>query len=49
MPAGTGGVSTTGRDVGREWKMWKADVGLEEISGSVDGLSGIMAKWCREI
>jgi hypothetical protein len=24
-------------------------VGLEEISGSVDGISGVMAKWCREI
>jgi origin recognition complex subunit 4 len=29
--------------------MWKVDVALEEIPGSVEGLSGIMGKWCREI
>ena len=48
-PAGTGGISTSGRDVGREVKMWKVDVALEEITGSVEGLSSIMSKWCREI
>jgi len=30
-------------------RMWKADVALEEIAGSVTGLSSIMMKWCREI
>jgi len=50
VPAGIGGVSTTaGRDGRRENKMWKVDVGLDEIPGSVEGLSSIMAKWCREI
>lgn len=29
--------------------MWKVDVGLEEIAGSVEGLSAVMGKWCREI
>ncbi|CAL3965181.1 unnamed protein product [Diplocarpon coronariae] len=38
-----------GRDVGVGGRMWKIDVGLEEISGSVECLSGVMAKWCREI
>lgn len=38
-----------GGGVGREGKMWKVDVGLEEIPGSVEGLSAVMAKWCREI
>jgi origin recognition complex subunit 4 len=47
VPAGIGGGSA--RDFGTGGRMWKADVGLEEITGSVDGLSGVMAKWCREI
>lgn len=44
VPAGIGG-----RDFGAGGHMWRVDVGLEEIPGSVDGLSGVMAKWCREI
>ncbi|TVY15751.1 Origin recognition complex subunit 4 [Lachnellula arida] len=47
VPAGISGGG--GRDIGVGGRMWKVDVGLEEITGSVDGLSGIMAKWCREI
>ncbi|TVY37854.1 Origin recognition complex subunit [Lachnellula subtilissima] len=47
VPAGINGGG--GRDIGVGGRMWKVDVGLEEITGSVDGLSGIMAKWCREI
>jgi origin recognition complex subunit 4 len=47
VPATIGGGG--GRDVGVGGRMWKVDVGLEEITGSIDGLSGIMAKWCREI
>jgi origin recognition complex subunit 4 len=44
IPAGLGqGVS------GREGRMWRVDVALEEIPGSVDGLSVIMTKWCRDI
>jgi origin recognition complex subunit 4 len=50
VPAGIGGASTAaGRDGGRENRMWKVDVGLDEIPGSVEGLSSIMSKWCREI
>jgi origin recognition complex subunit 4 len=47
IPAGIGGGA--GRDFGVGGRMWKIDVGLEEITGSVVGLSGVMAKWCREI
>lgn len=47
VPAGIGGGSARDFDAGG--RMWKVDVGLEEITGSVDGLSGVMAKWCREI
>ncbi|KFY15204.1 hypothetical protein V492_02166 [Pseudogymnoascus sp. VKM F-4246] len=38
-----------GGGVGREGKMWKVDVGLEEIAGSVSGLTSVMTKWCKEI
>ncbi|RDW58095.1 hypothetical protein BP6252_13506 [Coleophoma cylindrospora] len=47
IPATMGAAS--GRDIGIGGRMWKVDVGLEEISGSLEGLTGIMAKWCREI
>ncbi|KAG9247037.1 origin recognition complex subunit 4 C-terminus-domain-containing protein [Calycina marina] len=47
VPAGVGGTSA--RDSGTVGRMWKADVALEEIAGSVSGLSFAMAKWCREI
>lgn len=47
VPAGVGVGSA--RDVGAGGRMWKVDIGLEEIAGSVDGLSGVMSKWCREI
>ncbi len=47
VPAGIGGGG--GRDIGAGGRMWKIDVGLEEITGSVDAMSGVMAKWCREI
>ena len=47
VPTGIGGGA--GREIGAGGRMWKVDVGLEEINGSVDGLSGVMAKWCREI
>jgi origin recognition complex subunit 4 len=45
IPAGIGGSA---RDLGAG-RMWNVDVGLEEITGSVEGLSGVMTKWCREI
>lgn len=48
MPANTGGGMGGGGGVEREGKMWKVDVGLEEIPGSVD-LSAVMGKWCKEI
>jgi len=47
IPAGIGGGS--GKYFGAGGRMWKVDVGLEEVTGSVDSLSGVMAKWCREI
>ena len=46
-PAGVGGAAA--RDLGAGGRMWKVDIALEEIPGSVTGLSSIMAKWCREI
>ncbi|KAF8855294.1 hypothetical protein BDZ45DRAFT_655569 [Acephala macrosclerotiorum] len=46
VPAGMGaGV----KDSGTAGRMWRVDVGLEEITGSVDSISTVMAKWCREI
>ncbi|CAG8982252.1 hypothetical protein HYALB_00004486 [Hymenoscyphus albidus] len=47
IPAAIGGSG--GKDIGMGGRMWKVDVGLEEIPGSVDGLSSVMTKWCREI
>ena len=35
--------------MGAKGAMWRVDVALEEIEGSVEGLSAVMAKWCREI
>ena len=37
-------------DMGRaDGRMWRVDVGLEEIGPSVSGMNGVMSKWCREI
>jgi origin recognition complex subunit 4 len=47
VPAGIGGGGA--RDFGAGGRMWKADVGLEEIAGAVESLSGVMVKWCRQI
>ena len=47
VPAGLGGGR--GVDFGAGGRMWKVDVGLEEITGSVETMSGVMIKWCREI
>ncbi len=47
LPAtGGSGKGEMGRANGR---MWRVDVGLEEIGPSVGGISGVMLKWCREI
>jgi origin recognition complex subunit 4 len=47
-----GGVTGHGGGVGmggsRGGRMWRVDVGLEEI-GVCEGLSAVMLKWCREI
>ena len=49
VPAlGTGGAGGMA-DVGRTGKLWKVDVGLEEIGGSRLDMSSIMARWCKEI
>ena len=42
-----GGANVT--DVGRAGKLWKVDVGLEEIGMSGLEMSSVVAKWCREI
>jgi origin recognition complex subunit 4 len=47
VPAGIGMGSA--KDFGALGRMWKVDVGLEEIPGCLDSFSGIMSKWCREI
>lgn len=49
IPAGLGGGGLAAREAGREGKMWRVDIGIEEIPGSVDGLSSVLAKWCKEI
>lgn len=45
---GAGGGNGT-RDVGRMGRMYRVDVGLEEILPSVPGMHHTMAKWCKEI
>lgn len=49
MPAlgagGGGGIA----DVGRAGRLWKVDVGLEEIGGARVEMSAVMAGWCRKI
>ncbi|KAH0543449.1 hypothetical protein FGG08_002214 [Glutinoglossum americanum] len=37
------------RDVGRMGRMFRVDVGLEEIWQSMPSLGAVMTKWCREI
>ncbi|EHK97370.1 hypothetical protein M7I_6880 [Glarea lozoyensis 74030] len=44
VPLSIGGGNTRGQDSGASGRMWKIDVGLEEIAGSVVGLSGVMSK-----
>lgn len=46
VPANMGGTT---RDFGAGGRMWKLDVGIEEITGSVPELSSVMAKWCSSI
>lgn len=46
ISAGVGGGGA--RETGKMGRMWRVDVGLEEIAGSVE-LSGPLGKWCREI
>lgn len=50
IPAGIGGGGGGARgEAGKGGRMWRVDVGLEEIGGAVEGLSAVMGKWCREI
>ncbi|MCJ1398814.1 hypothetical protein MMC11_002015 [Xylographa trunciseda] len=44
--AGGGGAMA---EVGRSGKLWKVDVGLEEIGASRLEMGSVMARWCREI
>lgn len=43
------GKGNGGGGGGKGTKMWRVDVGLEEIGGCVDGLGEVFARWCREI
>ena len=43
----TGGT-TVGKGRGEQGRMWRVDVGLEEIGGSVK-MGAVLARWCREI
>ncbi|MCJ1286692.1 hypothetical protein MMC26_006038 [Xylographa opegraphella] len=36
-------------EVGRSGRLWKVDVGLEEIGASRLEMGSVMARWCREI
>jgi len=47
---GVGGLGGGGRkgEQGKGERLWRCDVGLEEIAGSVD-MSTVLARWCREI
>ena len=50
VPAlGTGGGGSSITDIGRAGKLWKVDVGLEEIGMGGAEMSSVMAKWCREL
>lgn len=44
-----GATAGHGRDCSITGRMWKVDVALEEIPGSVETLSKVMVKWCKEI
>jgi origin recognition complex subunit 4 len=51
IPA-TGTLTLSGagtRDVSQDGRVFKVDVALEEILPSVQGMSAVMSKWCREI
>jgi len=48
LPASGGGEAVAGKR-GERGRMWRVDVGLEEIAGSVPGLGAVMGRWCREI
>lgn len=46
-------LPATGGGRGGKGEMWRVDVGLEEIGGCLEGMSGTglggLGKWCREI
>ena len=46
LPATGGTMASRGR--GEQGRMWRVDVGLEEIGGSVK-MGPVMARWCKEI
>ncbi|MCJ1225780.1 hypothetical protein MMC12_002429 [Toensbergia leucococca] len=45
VPAGGGGKG----EAGRAGRMWRVDVGLEEIAPCVSGMGAVMTRWCKEI
>ncbi len=46
-------LPATGGGRGGKGEMWRVDVGLEEVGGCLEGMSGMgvagLGKWCREI
>ncbi|MCJ1434597.1 hypothetical protein MMC27_003966 [Xylographa pallens] len=49
VPALGAGGGAAMAEVGRSGKLWKVDVGLEEIGASRLEMGSVMARWCREI
>ncbi|MCJ1292115.1 hypothetical protein MMC34_003665 [Xylographa carneopallida] len=49
VPALGAGGGAAMAEVGRSGKLWKVDVGLEEIGASQLEMGSVMAKWCKEI
>ncbi len=43
------GCGNGGKDISRMGRMFRVDVGLEEILPSVPGMPHTMARWCKEI
>ncbi|MCJ1419906.1 hypothetical protein MMC32_006262 [Xylographa parallela] len=49
VPALGAGGGAAMAEVGRSGKLWKVDVGLEEIGASRLEMGSVMARWCKEI
>ena len=49
VPALGAGGGAAMAEVGRSGKLWKVDLGLEEIGASRLDMSSVMVRWCKEI